>query len=56
MLLIASDMFKTLWYLAYAAKQLVDDSALHGGPPVTSPFCYASGFLLAFGIEAGGLS
>lgn len=49
MLLIFCDMFKALWYLVPAAVRLA------GGPVLSnSPFCSASGFLLAFGIESAG--
>ena len=49
MLLIFCDMFKALWYLVPAAVRLA------GGPVLSnSPFCSASGFLLAFSIESAG--
>ena len=48
MLLVASNMFKAIWYLVLPTVILVQTH------PFSSEFCLASGFLLATGIEASG--
>ena len=48
MLLIASGMFKALWYL------IPPITILAGLDPISYGFCQAAGFLLAVGIEASG--
>ena len=50
MLLVASNMFKALWYLILPSLILVQSH------PVSREFCLGSGFLLAAGIEASGIS
>ena len=49
MLLIQSEMFKALCFLIFPIVSLAT-----GGIPTASPFCQASGFFLAFGLESSG--
>ena len=49
MLLIASGMFKALWYWIPPIAILVSQE------PISHGLCQAAGFLLAVGIEASGL-
>ncbi len=50
MLLIQSDMFKSLWFLVFPVVTFTTG-------PVNNddPFCHVDGFFLALGIEASGL-
>lgn len=48
MLLIASGMFKALWYW------IPPITILAGLDPISHGFCVPAGFLLAVGIEASG--
>ena len=48
MLLIASDMFKAIWYFVPAILTLAH------GHPISNGFCQSGGFLLATGLEASG--
>jgi hypothetical protein len=50
MLLITSDMFKSLWYFVFPLVALA-----RGGVPASSTFCYTAGFLISFGVEASGM-
>ena len=47
MLLIASDLFKAIWYFIPAVMFLA-------GHPITNAFCQADGFLVSMGLEASG--
>lgn len=49
MLLIASGMFKALWYWIPPIGILVSQE------PISHGLCQAAGFFLALGIEASGL-
>lgn len=51
MLLMQSDLLKALWFLVFPVVNLV-----HGPIKSSSPFCQASGFLLAVGIEASDMA
>ncbi|UNI16802.1 G protein-coupled receptor gpr1 [Purpureocillium takamizusanense] len=46
-LLIQSDMLKSLWFVIFAAAELT-----HGTVETATPFCQISGFFLTLGIEA----
>ena len=48
MLLIASNMWKAIWYFVPAILILTD------GPPIPHGFCQGGGFMLAFGLEGAG--
>lgn len=51
MILIQSDMFKTLWFVIYAIAALTS-----GSIQSASIFCQISGFFTAFGIELSGMN
>jgi hypothetical protein len=50
MILILSDMFKTLWFAIYAVAALTPESV-----DSTSAFCQISGFFTTVGIELSGM-
>ena len=51
MLLIMSDLFKALWIVIFPLV-----SFAHGPIQSSSSFCKATGFFIAFGFEASGMS